>query len=207
MERPRIVVGLGNPGSRYRDTRHNLGFRVVDRLAWRWGVSFERPRGLQTWIAEVQRPEGPLVLAKPKTFMNRSGRAALALCERHAAEPSELFVVYDDVDLELGRIRLRPRGGAGGHNGVRSMIDALHSEGFPRLRLGVRGETRDGDDLADYVLAAFEPDEIPVAEALVDLGAEAVEAVLEQGLASAMNSYNARSVAPDEGPGRTEEEG
>jgi PTH1 family peptidyl-tRNA hydrolase len=127
--------------------------------------------------------------------MNRSGRAAVALCARYAVEPSRILLVYDDADLELGRIRLRLQGGAGGHNGVRSTINALRTEQIPRLRLGVRGAGRGEAELADYVLEPFEAAEEPVAAALVDLGVEAVEAVLEKGVEAAMNAYNGRSVS------------
>jgi PTH1 family peptidyl-tRNA hydrolase len=207
VERPKIVLGLGNPGERYRSTRHNLGFRVVDQLARRHGTSFDLTRELKAWTAEIGGAPGPLVLAKPRTYMNRSGRAGVALCASYDAGPEELFVVYDDADLELGRLRLRSAGGAGGHNGMQSMIDALRSEAIPRLRLGVRGVNREADELADYVLADFENDERPVADALVDLGTEAVEAVLTQGFEPAMNSYNARFVGLADRAQRSEEEG
>jgi PTH1 family peptidyl-tRNA hydrolase len=191
-DRPQIVLGLGNPGARYEATRHNLGFRVVEELARRTRTSFHRalPLAGKAWAAEIDGPVGGVVLAKPATYMNRSGRAALALCERYGAEAGAVLVVYDDADLELGRVRLRPFGGAGGHNGMRSLIDAFRTDAFPRLRLGVRGEGREEAELADYVLQPFEPDEEPVAAGLVVLGADAVEAVLRDGLEAAMNAYN-----------------
>jgi len=192
VERPRIILGLGNPGTRYRETRHNMGFRVADRLAERWCTSFELSRELKAWVAETHGPEGRIVLAKPRTYMNRSGRAAVALCGRYACDPSRLLVVYDDADLELGRVRLRPLGGAGGHNGMRSIIDGLQTERFPRVRLGVRGVARGGADLADYVLLPFDRDEHPAVAVLVDHGADAVQAILEDGLEAAMNIFNAR---------------
>jgi len=206
---PKIVLGLGNPGTRYLPTRHNLGFRVLDCLAERWASRFERSAemGSEVWTAEVERRRGPVVLAKPCTFMNRSGDAAVALCEHYDTQAADLLVVYDDADLELGRIRLRPDGGAGGHNGLRSLIDALGTDSIPRLRLGVRGAGRQRQELAEYVLDAFEPAEQAVAEDLVQLGAEAVEALLGQGLATAMNSYNARFVISEDQAERSEEEG
>jgi PTH1 family peptidyl-tRNA hydrolase len=207
VDRPKIVLGLGNPGTRYRCTRHNLGFRVLDRLAADRGASLCLVRELKAWTADLAGPGGALVLAKPRTYMNRSGRAALALCSRFGATPADLLVVHDDADLELGRVRLRPCGGPGGHNGMRSVIDALGSERILRLRLGVRGPAREEQDLADYVLSDFEPDEEPVADALVAVGVEAVEAVLRDGFEAAMNSYNARFVTPADQPERSEQEG
>ncbi len=200
----RIVFGLGNPGRRYEATRHNLGFRVVDYFARRSGgtpVHRISPRLL--WVAEVPVAGEPVVLAKPMTFMNDCGRAAVAVCTRYHAEPTSLVAVYDDADLALGRIRIRPHGSAGGHNGVRSMISALGTEAFPRVRLGVRGVGRTEQDLADYVLDGFEPDERPLAAGLVVLGADAVQTLLRDGLEAAMRAFNGRSVIEDEGGGRT----
>lgn len=192
MERPRIILGLGNPGIRYRKTRHNMGFRVADRLAERWDVSFDLSRELKAWVAETRGREGRLVLAKPRTYMNRSGLAAVALCGRYACDPCQLLVVYDDADLDLGRVRLRPLGGAGGHNGLRSISDALQTERFPRVRLGVRGEARGEADLSDYVLLPFDRAERPAAAVLVDRGADAVQGIVEDGLEAAMNAFNVR---------------
>jgi len=200
----KIVLGLGNPGAAYRSTRHNMGFWVLDRVAERRGVAF-RMAGLlrrYAWVAEAG--PGPLVLAKPRTYMNRSGRAAAALCRAYGARPGEMLVVHDDADLELGRLRLRRGGGAGGHNGVRSLIEVLGTEEFPRVRLGVRGVGREESELADYVLDEFRERELPVAEALAVLGAEAVAEVIEAGLEAAMNRYNGRRAGPDDGDGREE---
>jgi len=165
---PKIVLGLGNPGTRYQPTRHNLGFRVLDCLAGRWASRFERlaESGSEVWTAEVERDREAVVLAKPLTYMNRSGRAAVALCEQYGAAAADLLVVYDDADLELGRIRLRPGGGAGGHNGLHSLIDSLGTDSIPRLRLGVRGAGRERQELADYVLDVFEPSELAIASGI-----------------------------------------
>ena len=208
MERLTIVLGLGNPGARYRATRHNLGFWVLDRLAERRRVSFRKTSELwgRAWTAEVESPAGPLVLAKPCTYMNRSGRAGAMLCRRYSVDPEQLLVVFDDADLELGRLRVRPGGRAGGHNGMRSLIDALHTDRLPRVKLGVRGEGREQIELADYVLEEFESAEMPIAEGLADLGAEAVESVLENGIETTMNRYNASFVTRTDRPDRSEEE-
>jgi len=185
-EPPKIVLGLGNPGSKYWGTRHNLGFRVVERLAALARSSF-REGGL-AWTAGDARRR--VVLAKPRTFMNRSGQAARALLAAHGAAASDLLVVYDDADLELGRLRLRPRGGSGGHNGIRSLADELGATDFARLRLGVKGEKRGDIELADYVLGPFETEEEIAAERLVRRAAAAALAVLDEGLEAAMNRYN-----------------
>lgn len=210
MASPRIVVGLGNPGPEYCRTRHNLGFRVLDRLAERAGANWCFDRAAEAWVAQgtpghhpspgegaaLEGPAHAVVLAKPQTFMNRSGHAASELCRRFAVAPDELLVVYDDADLDLGRLRLRPHGTAGGHNGLQSVIDVLGTIEIPRLRLGVRGAGRGMTDLATYVLAPFEADEEPVAEAVARTAADAVEDILEHGLAAAMNRHNAPPPAP-----------
>jgi PTH1 family peptidyl-tRNA hydrolase len=126
--------------------------------------------------------------------MNHSGRAAVALRDHYGVDPPDLLVVYDDADLEIGRIRIRERGGAGGHNGMRSLIAALDSEEIPRVRLGVLGRDRESSDLAEYVLRQFDPEEEQAARALVEMGADAVETVVSQGVAIAMNRFNGRLV-------------
>lgn len=196
----KIVLGLGNPGARYRATRHNLGFRVIDRLADLTGVDLRvaEELGGKAWTASAVLGGREVVLAKPRTYMNRSGRAALALCDLHGVTPAELLVVFDDADLELGRVRLRPQGRAGGHRGIASLIDALRSEEFPRLKLGVRGEGREDRELSDYVLDEFEPDERPTAERLVELAVEVVVATVQTDVQTAMNRYNSRSAVEDQ---------
>ena len=191
----KIVLGLGNPGERYHWTRHNLGFRVVDRLCERWGCVLQRRDELKrtAWTGELRLQGRTAILSKPRTYMNRVGRAALALCDHYGASPRELLVVYDDADLALGRVRIRSEGGAGGHNGIHSLIASLGTEAFPRIRLGIRGHGR-CSDLAEYVLEEFEPDEAPLAQALVDLGTDASEVALVHGLVAAMDRFNGLSV-------------
>jgi PTH1 family peptidyl-tRNA hydrolase len=181
-----LVVGLGNPGAEYAATRHNVGFRVVDELARRSGVASWRRSG-SSLVALVDRGRG-VVLAKPETFMNRSGVAVLSLSTSLGVVPSSVLVVADDVDLPLGRLRLRRRGGPGTHNGLRDVVATIGTE-FPRLRVGVRGELP-WDDLAAYVLTPFETDERERADGLVARAADAVEVVLLEGLAPAMNRFN-----------------
>ena len=188
----RVVLGLGNPGDRYAGTRHNVGFRVVDLLAARCGVRFEPSPGPErvSWEARAEVDGVPVALVKPRTYMNRSGRAALAACRRFDAAAEDLLVVHDDADLPVGRLRLRSGGGAGGHNGIRSLLDVLHSDAFGRVRLGVRGEGRDDVPLADYVLEGFAPAERPVIESACELAADAVVVVIREGLPAAMNRFN-----------------
>lgn len=191
----KIVLGLGNPGESYRHTRHNVGFRVLDLLAERAGVALESrgELGRKVWFAEAEIGGIPVVLGKPRTFMNRSGAAALALARRSYAAAEEILVVFDDADLALGRVRVRPEGRAGGHNGLRSIIETLGSTAFPRVKLGVRGAGRHEEDLAEYVLTGFAPDEREVLQGMLSRGADAVEWVLRHGVESAMQEFNGKS--------------
>ena len=153
----KLVVGLGNPGAKYADTRHNVGFAAVDVLATRHGLQWESaPRGAEALVANWRA--GGAIFAKPLTFMNLSGQAVVPLLQFYKIELADLLVLVDEVQLETGRVRIRPEGSAGGHNGLKSLIASLGTLGFPRLRIGVgRGDTR--RDLANHVLARFEPDE------------------------------------------------
>jgi len=201
-----LVLGLGNPGAAYRATRHNLGFWVVERLARSGGARF-RLDASSGGLAETTRLAlggRTVLLAKPLTYMNRAGLAAADLCRRYAVAATELTVVHDDADLELGRLRVRRGGRPGGHNGVRSLIEELGTDDFLRVRLGVRGAGRDSGELADYVLAAFEADEVPLAEELALRGCEAVVSLLRDGLTPTMNRYNAARTAGGGGQVTTE---
>jgi PTH1 family peptidyl-tRNA hydrolase len=188
----KVVLGLGNDGPEYRFTRHNVGFMVADAIAERCGAAFAArgDLGRLTWTAETEYAGQRVVLAKPRTLMNRSGQAAGALRRKYGSEPGEFIVVFDDADLAFGRVRVRPDGGAGGHNGVRSLIEHLGVGAFPRVKLGVLGEGRHSRELADYVLAPFHPDERPVVATMVDRAADAVFAILEEGVELAQRAYN-----------------
>lgn len=191
-----MICGLGNPGDRYRWTRHNVGFRVVDLLADRWALTGEGRLRDGAAVLEVRRPEpvGRLLLVKPMRYMNRSGaplRAALRQTDADVAE--DLLVVADDIDLPLGRLRLRRSGSAGGHNGLRDIIAALGTEEFARLRIGVG---RAGE-AASHVLATFRPDERDLATEMVAVGADAAELWLAEGIDAAMNAFNGLGVAAD----------
>jgi PTH1 family peptidyl-tRNA hydrolase len=185
----RVICGLGNPGERYRLTRHNVGFRVVDLLADRWGLTGEGRVRDGAALLEVRRPEpiGQVLLVKPLTYMNRSGgplRAALRQTEVDVT--TDLLVVADDIDLPLGRIRMRRSGSAGGHNGLRDIIDRLGTDEFNRLRIGIG---RAGEAV-DHVLATFKPGERELATEMVAFGADAAEAWLRDGIDTAMNIFN-----------------
>lgn len=183
----KLVVGLGNPGPKYRDTRHNVGFWVIDELAARWQVNEgwrERDDALF-----VKRPGGS-VLVKPLTFMNLSGFAVSKLRQFFQVEPADLLVIVDEVALPLGRLRARAHGSAGGHNGLKSVIEQLGTTAFPRLRIGVgRGDAR--RDLADHVLSKFDPDERDTIQAATLRAADAAEMFIADGIERVMNTFNA----------------
>jgi PTH1 family peptidyl-tRNA hydrolase len=190
----KVICGLGNPGDRYRLTRHNIGFRVVDLLADRWGLTGAGRVRDGAARLEVERPDpiGRLLLVKPMKFMNISGapvRAALRYAQADAT--SDLLVIADDVDLPLGKIRLRRGGSAGGHNGLRDIIAALGSNEFNRLRVGIgrAGET------VDHVLSTFKKDERDLATEAIATAADAAELWLAEGIEAAMNEYNGVDLA------------
>lgn len=184
----RLIVGLGNPGPDYEATRHNAGFLVADAVARKVGLAFEDGRGPFVIAAGSYRGV-PLAVAKPMDFMNRSGTAVRKLLGQLGLEPDDALVVYDDLSLELGQIRLRGKGGAGGHNGVQDVIDRLNSANFPRLRIGIGSSFPRGGQVA-YVLAPFDEDERPVIEEAVEAAAEAALTFVREGLVPAMNRYN-----------------
>jgi PTH1 family peptidyl-tRNA hydrolase len=184
-----VVVGLGNPGARYTDTRHNLGFRVVDELLRRAGLRARRGAG-DYEAAEVRLGDAPALLVKPTTYVNRSGRALEQLAAVQPFQPADLLVVVDDVYLPLGRLRLRPAGSAGGHNGMQSLLDTLGTPAFPRLRLGVGGPPP-GVPLPDWVLGTFPAEEMERLPEFVGRAADAVLEVARLGVEAAMPAVNA----------------
>ncbi len=184
-----LLVGLGNPGPSYARTRHNLGWMVVEALAEDQGLSFKEVPALKSLVAE-----GPQVrLLKPLTYMNLSGVAVALALERWAIPLEHLLVIHDDLDLPLGRLKFAPKGGAGGHRGVLSIIGALGTQEFPRLKLGI-GRPPAGISVPDYVLSEFEPSEWPVAEKVIETAVEALEVLLSKGLEKAMSLYNRRDL-------------
>jgi len=193
----RLIVGLGNPGKEYRETRHNVGFRVVDEIAGRHDLALAMAPSQvpDAFLAKKYGPE-PWLVAKPLTFMNRSGDAVAALSHYYDIAPTDLLVVVDEVALPFGRLRARARGSAGGHNGLKSVIERLGTTEFPRLRLGVgRGDSR--RDLADHVLSKFEADELAALEEFITRAADAAEMFAADGIEKVMNTYNPGATDPD----------
>jgi len=189
----RLVVGLGNPGGGYARHRHNLGFMTLDRFAERHGFKFARQdAGAQ--VATGSFEGSPLTLAKPQKYMNLSGAVVRPLLRRYARGPADLIVVYDELDLPLGRLRVRKDGSHGGHNGMRDIIASLGSQDFTRVRLGI-GRPPAGEDPAEYVLRSFTPDERPIVERMLDDAVAALEKILRDGVDSAMNEFNRASAS------------
>jgi PTH1 family peptidyl-tRNA hydrolase len=186
---PRLIVGLGNPGETYRDTRHNVGFLVLDELARRLGVAFVAEKRWKTSLAR----HGNTWLAKPQTFMNASGVAVSAVAHFYKLQANEVLAVYDDVDLPLGALRLRAAGSAGGHNGIRSMIAHLGTDGFPRLKLGIADAATGrpgGEQLSSHVLGRFAEGERAALAQMIDRATDAVLHALSAGFDAAMNVFN-----------------
>lgn len=185
-----MVVGLGNPGRGYAGTRHNVGFRVADELARRFDGEFRRGVRSQAHWCRVRAGEaGELLLVKPQTYMNLSGQAVQSLLRKHRLGPADLVVAYDDADLPAGALRIRPGGGAGGHNGMKSVIERIGTEDFVRVRIGV-GRDPGGIGLKDHVLSRFSAEEAPAVAGAVAAAAEAVCAVARDGVDKAMNRFN-----------------
>lgn len=181
-------MGLGNPGQRYRRTRHNVGFMVVDVLAARAGARKGREEA-EAWVAEADVGGESVLLVKPLTFMNRSGVAVERLLSLRGGAPADLVVILDDLSLELGSLRIRERGSHGGHNGLRSLIDQLGTDELPRVRVGIR-KVDSPEDMADYVLSDFPEEDVLVVQEVVGWAADAVQCLVREGAQEAMNRYN-----------------
>ena len=186
----RLIIGLGNPGPDYEDTRHNIGFEIADRVA--------EKAGLTTWaeaasslVAEGQWRGRTVAVAKPLTFMNRSGQAYRALLRRYTLAPEDVLVIYDDLSLPEGALRLRGKGSAGGHNGVQDIADRLNSTEFPRLRVGI-GDSFPAGTQVSYVLEPFADDQRPIMDEAVEAAAEAALTFIRDDLTTAMNRHNRR---------------
>jgi peptidyl-tRNA hydrolase, PTH1 family len=192
--RPQLVVGLGNPGAKYDGTRHNIGFVVLDTLSRAWNIPLTDQKKFHGWLGEGMAPRSTKIrLLKPSTYMNDSGRAIRAVIDWYKIPPEAVLVVYDDMDLPVGRLRMRQSGSAGGQNGMKSAIAHLGTDKFPRLRLGI-GSKRAGRDAVDHVLGSFAPaDKVVMAEVL-DLAVGAIATALDQGVLQSMNLYNNRVV-------------
>jgi PTH1 family peptidyl-tRNA hydrolase len=184
----KLIIGLGNPGFRYRWTRHNLGFQVIDKLAKRNGISLCE-RKFDAVFADTIIGQKRVVIVKPLTYVNLSGKAVKAFVDQLDIDLRDITVICDDLNLEIGRIRIRQSGGNGGHNGLKSIIDCLNSEQFPRLRIGIaRGNMR--GEMMSYVLGKFEKDDKVIVKQVVDKAAEAAEVIIKKGVTVAMNRFN-----------------
>ncbi|MEY2439455.1 MAG: peptidyl-tRNA hydrolase, family [Verrucomicrobiota bacterium] len=179
-----MVAGLGNPGPEYQLTRHNIGFMVLDRFASQAGATWEKASKTDAYISKC----GEVILVKPTSFMNRSGVPLLAVAQFYKIEPTQILVVLDDFALSLGRLRLRPDGGTGGHNGLESIIVQFGTETIPRLRVGIGGAPVEG--AVDHVLGRFFEEELPLARSAIDRSVAAIKCAIDNGLVSAMNSFN-----------------
>jgi PTH1 family peptidyl-tRNA hydrolase len=180
----RLVAGLGNPGPEHAATRHNIGFMVADQLAAQFGSTWEKSGKWEALLTKC----GAVLLVKPMSFMNRSGYALFAVAQFYKIAPEEILVVLDDFALALGRLRLRARGGSGGHNGLESIIVQFGTEEIPRLRIGIGEAPREG--AVDYVLSRFFDEEKPLVRSAIDSAVEAVKCAIDNGLVSAMNTFN-----------------
>jgi peptidyl-tRNA hydrolase, PTH1 family len=204
-----LIVGLGNPGAEYERTRHNIGFMAVDRLATSWSISLGKEKRFYGIFGEGRlssrlASSGKIRLLKPTTYMNISGQSVRACADWFKGNPENILVIYDDMDLPLGKLRLRPSGSAGGHNGMKSIISHLGTQNFPRLRLGIgRGGKGDVDNaiaskanqnVTNHVLGGFSATETKILPEIFDLAESTVTSILADGLEKAMSLYNSRSI-------------
>ena len=184
-----LIVGLGNPGRQYEDTRHNVGFMLLDRLAADNGAIFQSVPKWQSHLAKI--PGDGTILLKPQTFMNLSGRAIYQILSFYKWQPEQMLVIYDDVSLPLGSLRFREKGSAGGHNGIKSILQHLPNEAFPRLKIGIGGSQP--GEMVGHVLGKFAPDERELLENTLATALSAVQVAHSQGIAIAANRFHTRS--------------
>ena len=191
---PELIVGLGNPEPKYDKTRHNIGFDAVDELAKVWQLDLKENKRFQGLFAEGVAAGGKKIrLLKPLTYMNRSGQSVRAVTDWYKLKPQSVLVVYDDMDLPVGRLRIRFTGSAGGHNGMKSIISHLGSKDFPRLRIGI-GKSGGGKETVSHVLGKFAPAENKIVEEVLYVSVKAIELSLKEGIEKSMNRYNGFSV-------------
>ncbi|MDW7674886.1 MAG: aminoacyl-tRNA hydrolase [Bacillota bacterium] len=184
----KLIVGLGNPGKKYELTKHNIGFLIVDQLADEFGhAEFKEKNKVQLTEGTIKNEK--VLFVKPQTFMNLSGHGVAPIANFYKIEPQDILIIYDDLDLEFGSIRLRKKGGAGGHNGMKSLIQMLGTEEFLRLKVGI-GRPPQGWQTADYVLSRFTDEEWPAMENAIKKSVKAVTALITEGIDQAMNNYN-----------------
>jgi len=193
----KLVIGLGNPGLKYEFTRHNIGFRTVDSLARDMGTEFKKVKSYYSLISRGTINDHKVILVKPQTFMNLSGRAVNRVVSYYKILLQDLLIVYDDLNLELGQIRIRKKGSTGGHKGMESIMQYLNSEGIPRLRIGINNPSVNLNfDCVSYVLSNFNNDEKDKMNKVIQLSTEAVKTIIEDGFEKAMRKYNRKLIEP-----------
>lgn len=184
-----VICGLGNPGKKYANTRHNMGFITIDQLAEKHDIKVDKVK-FKALVGEGRIAGQKVLLVKPQTYMNLSGESVQEVMHFYKLDPEELIVIYDDLDLEVGALRLRKFGSAGTHNGMRSVVQHLNSDRFPRIRLGIGGNGK--RDIIDHVIGGFAKDEVPVLEEAVTKAVAAIECMLAEGIDRAMSQYNSK---------------
>ena len=184
-----LIIGLGNPGKQYENTRHNCGFRGIDMLAQKLGCKIDKSK-FQGLYGQIQYNGTKIYLLKPMTYMNLSGKSALQLSSYFSIPPQRIIVMFDDISLPLGKLRIRGDGSAGGHNGIKSIINELGSQDFPRIKIGVGAKAHPEQDLADWVLSAFTKDEDKVLTTALERSADAALSIIERGVSATANSFN-----------------
>ncbi|MBI3752578.1 MAG: aminoacyl-tRNA hydrolase [Deltaproteobacteria bacterium] len=193
-----LIIGLGNPGTKYKDTRHNIGFMAIDSLAEANSIKLNKKDFESLW-GKGSIKDKEVILLKPQTYMNLSGEAVQAVSDYFDIEPKDILVIYDDIDLELGMMRIRLSGGSGGHNGMESIIEHLGTNDFPRIRLGIGRpdikklkvkSQKSKVDVAEYVLNPFDPEEKTILKPMLEKTKEAVDVIVNDGIEKAMNKYN-----------------
>ena len=184
-----LIVGLGNPGKEYEKTRHNAGWRAIDILADKLGCKIDKAK-FQGLYGQTKYAGGKLFLLKPLTYMNLSGRSVLQLSAYFHVPPQRIIVLFDDISLEPGRLRIRADGSAGGHNGIKSIIAEVGSQDFPRVKIGVGAKANPSQDLADWVLSAFSASEEKALSSALDWAADAALCIIDKGVPEAANRYN-----------------
>jgi len=184
------IVGLGNPGKKYEGTRHNVGFDIIDHLSYKYSIKMDRVKH-KAILGEGYIGGQKVLLIKPQTYMNLSGESVMQIVNFYKLQPEELIVIYDDIDTEVGKIRIRKKGSAGTHNGMKNIIFLLKTDGFPRIRIGVGKPTK--GDLRDYVLGRFSKEELKSMIEVIPAAGEAVSTIIEDNVDTAMNQFNGSS--------------
>ncbi|MCI9638993.1 MAG: aminoacyl-tRNA hydrolase [Emergencia sp.] len=188
-----VIAGLGNPGKKYENTRHNMGFITVDQLAIKHDIKVDKLK-FKALVGEGRIAGQKVLLVKPQTYMNLSGESIRQIMHFYKLDPEKLIVIYDDIDIELGALRIRKFGSAGTHNGMKSVVYQLQSDRFPRIRIGI-GSQKKGD-LVDFVIGGFSKEEVPVLEETVTKAVSAIECILAEDVDIAMNRYNTKKARP-----------